>query len=680
MNVFKLKRARNVAVKVIMLLFVMVTTLSFIKVKAETVTYPFRTGDDAFKNAPTWYGDSTAASSDTYQFLQPNFNAVDLSDTTKNYAVAMQIKVATGNPGFTFGLMGNGDRYGTFIDGKTLYTVSNTGTVTPINVLYASINLGAGFEGMLVAPISEMAWVSWASANKSLSKVSGVFIETNALYNYNFSLVIGEIGIYEGDFQNGGTFTKVMDLTNGELKGNYYNARSTDNPLVFASDTKDPLEDKVIDYPFRTGEFAYKNAMLWNGVNQTTVNNWQTMKVNFEETDFSNASYVAVQYNAKAGAPGLTYGLEHGGARYSIAGVADGKTIYMVNEEGTVKIGAKVQYAASTISQSGMLLIPMSAMGWQFGQDADKDLTKISSFVMTTNSYYNWAYEVIVGEMGYYTGTLGEEDFTFHKLIDLTKGDKAGQFEVLSDNPSLSGRISINKIDQKVYGDTTIDLFGTNKQGSDYAIWNGGSFGEVTMGKDTYGDDAIVMKSTGANPNGDAYTAITLADGISYDWSGKKGVTLWARNDSDTELAFNLQLDCLVDVDGDGKKDRGRFNIRQGYQFWLYDLNKGTETIYMTRPEITLPVGFEGWVRIPFTAFKQADWSLVESTHKVIPANYFMSEGSVVGYLAVTIFSGDYTNKTFAINKIGTYTTTPRLSTAVIKDTSKTIRALMGLE
>lgn len=680
MNVFKLKRARNVMVKVLILLLVAVTTLSFIKVSAETVTYPFRTGDDAFKNAPTWYGDTEKAASDTYQFLQPNFTSVDLSDTTKNYAIAMQIKVATGDPGFTFGIMGNGERYGTYIDGKTLYKVSTTGEVTPINVLYSSINLGANFEGMLVAPISEMSWVGWANANKSLSKVSGLFIDTNAFHNFNFSLVIGEIGIYEGDFQNGGTFTKVMDLTNGELKTSYYNVRSAENPLVFASDTKDPNEDKVITYPFRTGEFAYKNAMLWNGINNTTVTNWQTLKVNFEETDFSNATYVAVQYNAKAGVPGITYGLEHASARYSIAGKDDGETIYMVNEEGTVKIGSKVKFAASTISSSGMLLIPMSTMDWQFGNAADKDLTKISSFLMTTNSFYNYAFEIIIGEVGYYTGTLGEEDFTFHKLIDLTKGDMAGQFQVLSDNPEYIGRISINKIDQKVYGDVSIDVFGTNKQGSDYVIWSGGSYGEVTMGKDTYGDDAIVMTSKGANPQGDAYTAITLADGISYNWYGKKGITLWARNDSDTEVSFNIQLDCLVDVDGDDKRDRGRFNICQGYQFWLYDVNKGTETIYMTRPEVTLPVGFEGWIRVPFDAFKQADWSLVNPAHKVIPSSYFMAEGSVVGYLAITIDSRAYTDKTFAINKLGTYTTTPRLATALIKDQAKTIKALMGLE
>lgn len=679
MNVFKQQKSRNLLAKVMMLLLVMVATLGFVKVSAETITYPFRTGDSAFKNAPTWYGDEGKASADAWQFLAGYFTEVDLSDTTKEYYVALQIK-QQGNPGFTFGIMSNNDRYGTYIDGNKLYTVTTAGEVTEISVLYGSINLGLNFEGMLVAPISSLAWVGWAPGPKTLANVNSFFIETNAVYNWGFNMTLGEVGVYEGDFRTTGSFRKVMDLTQVELKTSYYNARQSENPLVFPSDTKDPHENKVIAYPFRTGEMAFKNGVLWNGVNHTDVDNWQTVKINFDQTDMTNASYIAVQYNAKAGAPGLTYGLEHASARYSIAGLPDGQPIYMVNEEGLVKVGCKTQYAAATLGSTGMLLIPMSSMGWQFGADVDRDLSKIDTLVFTTNSLYNWNYEVLFGEVGYYTGSLGEEDFTFHKLIDLTKTDKIGQFTCLSDNPEYAGRISINKIDQKVYGDTYLEVFGTNKQGSDYPIWEGGSYGQVEMGKDSYGDDAIVMTSTGANPTGDAYTAITLADGIAYDWSGKKGVTLWARNDSDTEVSFNIQLDCLVDVDGDGKRDRGRFNIRQGYQFWLYDINTGRDTIYMTRPEVTLPVGFEGWVRIPFEAFHQADWSLVDPNHKVIPRNYFMTEGSVVGYLAVTIDSRAYTGKTFAINKLGTYTTTPRLSTAIIKDSTKSIKALMGLE
>ena len=641
--------------------------------------YPFGTGEEAFKNAATWTGDTSAASADTWQYLESNFPSVDLSAAGKDYYVAVEIKATKGNPGFTVGLLNGANRYGTYIDGNPLYTVKADGSISTISVLYSSINIGSAFEGMLVIPVSSLAWVGWAATDKTLAGITGVFIETNAKYNWDFQLTIGEIGVYEGDFRAGGVFTEVKDLSTEAKEGTYYNARPAQNPLTFPVVEEEPvivpIEGKTIAYPFRTGELAYKDAVLWNGVTQTSGDEWQTLTINFAETDMTNATYIAVQYGAKAGVPGMTYGLQHLDARYSIAGIADGQNIYMVDEAGLISLAAKTQYSASNISSNGMLLIPMSSMGWQFGTDANKDLAKIHQFLLTTNAKYNWNYEIIIGEMGYYTGTVGEEDFTFHKLIDLSNGNMISSF-----NCAGNGRIGVNKIDQKVYGDTVLEVFGTNKNGSDFAIWNGGSYGEVTMGTDTYGDEAMVMTSKGVNPTGDAYTAITLADGIAYDWSYAKGVTLWARNDSDTEVSFNIQLDCLVDVDGDGTRDRGRFNIRQGYQFWLYDVNTGKDTIYMTRPEIALPVGFEGWVRVPFEAFLQADWSLVDPAHKVIPREYFMSEGSVVGYLAITIDARDYTDKTFAVNKLGCYTTTPVLATAIIKDDSKSIRKLMGLE
>ena len=642
--------------------------------------YPFRAGENAFKNAPTWYGDATVATVDTYQYLESHFAELNLS-AAKEYYVAVEIKVAKGNPGFTIGLQNYGNRYATYIDGQPLYTVDAAGNIKTINVLYASINLGEGFEGMLVMPLSSLAWVSWAGENKSLSQINGIFIETNAKYNFDFALTIGEIGFYEGNFERGGKFTLVKDLSEDPQKGAYYNARPAQNPLEWPAEPKPSIIGVEVEYPFATGENAFSNAVIWNGVAKApNMGNWQTLNIAIDKADLSQATYIAVQYSAKAGAPGITYGLEHGGARYSLAGKADGEIIYFVEADGIVKKGAEVLYSASNIYYTGMLLIPMDAMAWQFGDEADRDLTEIERIILTTDSYYNYNYDIIVGEIGYYTGEAGTADFQFHKLLDTTNGHQRDHFTCTSVDPAYVGKVGVNKVDRTTYGDAELQVFGTNKSGSDYAIWDGGSYGKVEMGVDSYGDDAIVMTSTGANPTGDSYTAITLADGIAYDWSDGKGVTLWVRNDSEGEISFNIQLDCLVDVDGDGVKDRGRFNVRQGYQFWLYDINTGKDTIYMTRPEVTIPKGFEGWVRVPFGAFHQADWSLVDPGHKVIPRNYFMAEGSVVGYLAVTIHAPSYQGMTFAVNKLGYYKTTPILATAIMTDDSKSIKKLMGLE
>ena len=348
--------------------------------------YPF---ENELQNSPIWYGDTAQSTEVTWEYFESHMAPVNLSAAS---AVAVEIKAVSGNPGFTFGILNGGNRYGTYGGGQKFYLVAKDGQVTEISNLYDSINLGAGFEGMLVAPISSMSWVVWAGADKTLASIQSIFIETNAQYNWNFALQIGEIGYYDGDFQNGGKFHLIKDLSSDEQKGTYYSARPSENPLVFPSDLaapKDPYEGKVVEYPFRKGENAYKNAVLWNGIKHTpNGDNWQTLFVNFPETDLSSASFIAVQYVAKAGAPGMTYGLQHKGARYSIAGKEDGQKIYMADESGLVGIAATTLYAASNISRNGMLLIPMSAMGWQFGTDAEKDLTKIHQLLLTTNSLY----------------------------------------------------------------------------------------------------------------------------------------------------------------------------------------------------------------------------------------------------------------------------------------------------
>ena len=57
----------------------------------------------------------------------------------------------------------------------------------------------------------------------------------------------------------------------------------------------------------------------------------------------------------------------------------------------------------------------MDYVKYQFG-DAANTLAAAEQFILTTNSLYNWGYEVGVGEIGYYTGRPNENNFTFHKL------------------------------------------------------------------------------------------------------------------------------------------------------------------------------------------------------------------------------------------------------------------------
>ena len=637
--------------------------------------YPF--GD--FANAPTWKGKTEQV--DIWQFFQPIFGIHDL--TKANY-LAIQIKLAKGNFGMTVGAhTQEGGRYGTFID-KTAAAklVRPDGTIKDLDVLYSSITLTEGDEGMLLLPMENLAW---QSGSGDLTRVNSVFFTTNALYNFNFELTVGEVGYYVGTpGESGSTFTKLMDLSEGEKKSSYYVADST---MVFPSEMEAPVViPETHTYPFAKGENAFQNAVIWAGTATGDANdNWQTFKLNFDSVaDLSDATWLVVQYKALGGTPGITYGIQKGDARYSIVG-HDGTKTYMIAEDGKVSQASAYQFDASNVGGTGALLINLKEMGWQFGDEADRDLSKMESLILATNSKYNWNFEIAIGEVGYYTGTIGK-DAEYHVLVDTSAGNKLNNASATSDNADNRGTVRAVKVDRTQYGSVLLNWLATGKTGASFQIWDGGSFGTATMVQDSYGDDAVQLTATGANPNGDQYVATTIGDGLRWEWGGSKGVTLWARNDSTAEISFNLEIDiCNNEYTNNHKGHNARFNVKQGHRFILFDVNTGKQTIYMTRPCVTLPVGFEGWVFVPFTAFSQADWSV--SDQGAMAASLFLDDenrfnaSSWVSYVATTVHAPSYQGQSFSLNKIGSYTMTPSFVSDLIQesDTIKSVPTLMEL-
>lgn len=486
---------------------------AFAVTTTDTIEYPFAKGDNAFKYAPTWKGQTAVSDTDSYQFFQPKFAETDLSSATY---IAIQVKAVKGTFSFTVGAISSGNgRYGTYVDKTSAAKlVAPDGTITDLNILYASLTLTQGTEGMLLIPMANMSWVGWAAADaKTLDKMASVFFETNAKYNYNFELTVGEVGYYVGEpGQEGATYTTLLDLSKGEKKDSYYVAAST---IEFPSEVKDVnAVPETVEYPFAKGNKAFDNAVVWAGTaNSDSADNWQTLKVNFDkEADLSNATWLAVQYSAKTGAPGITYAVQNKDARYSIAG-HDRTKSYMVAEDGTVSVASQYQYDASNVSGTGALLINFNEMGWQFGSDANKSLTAVKQFILTTNSKYNWNFEIVIGEIGYYTGTLGE-DAVYHKLLDTSAGNKLAQITATSDLEANRCTVRANKVDRTQYGAVTLNWLATGKTASSFAVWDGGSYGKAEMVTDSYGDDAVRLTSTGANPTGDQYTATTIADGV----------------------------------------------------------------------------------------------------------------------------------------------------------------------
>ncbi len=667
------------AVLAVMLMMTMVAP-GFGLTAGDTMEYPFRQ-NSAFEYAPTWKGPTEGSANDSWYLAEAIFDG-GVKDLTNESYLAVEIQNVVGNPGMTFGVVTTGNnRWGTYVDGEEkAWFVKKDGTVQPLKIQYQSINLGAE-PGMLLLPISSLSPVSWGDGTP-LSSAKSFFLETNGRYNWNWEVRIGEVGVYTGEIGSG-TFRKLVDSATAEKKSSYV---CWAGEMVFPSDegVVDYLSGKTVDYPFATGKKAFNGAVRWTGPSAGDAGaNWQTVFVNFDApVDLSQATYIAVQYKATGGNPGLTYAVESGSGRYSIGAGMDGAPIYFMNEDGVISKNGNILWGASNVAMgaSGALLIPMSSMTWQWNPD-NNDLTTVKNFLLTTNSQFNWAYEVVIGEIGYYTGNP-TDDGQFHKILDMSEGSKEGNFFVTSDDAANRGTKSLYFEQRTVYGDAIINIFADGKTDNSLEVYINGAMGTQTMTKDSYGDDAYQLVATGPRPGAtDPYTAFTLIDGANFQWAGQKGMTFWARNDSDKEISFNLEFDMNHnDFTNNAGGHNARFNIRQGHRFWLYDVNTGEQQIYMTRPCITLPAGFEGWVRIPFTAYEQADWSV--SSQGSFNKSLFAAEGSWVQYICITVNSQDYANKAFSIGKIGTYSTTPYLVSAWFEgdETHKTIPELMELE
>lgn len=670
------KKTRKIATLVLTLLLAFTFVGSLVeKVHAvaggDTIAYPFKTGEEALKDAPTVTAPATNSASNVNLFFQVHFGkTVDL--TSASY-LAVQIKFRNGdNPGIQYGLIGSDNawhRVNWGVNNREFYLVNEAGTVTATNILNGHCSVSNA--DMVLIP---MDLIIPDNGTATKEAISSFYMITDQMYNYNFQFRIGEIGYYTGE-PSADTYTKIVD---GVTKSNFYSVPELTVEFPTVEEPKETLVGKTATYPFSSESSVLENAMVWSTAVKSDATNWQTLKVNFDNgpADLSDATYLAIQMKNVIGAPGLTYGLETGGLRYSIAQNDDlTENVYLLNKDGSISLACQVQFGAATVSGAdGCLLIPMEIIKYQFGDNDDAFLESVDHLVLTTNSFYNYGWEYMIGEVGYFTGEVGE-NLEFHKLVDLTEQYKPSLFTVSADDSATAGTIRRNKIDKMVWGDTTLVYTATGKASGSMIPWEGGANGSQTMTVDSYGDEALELVCTGAREGADAYCAFTIGDGLTIDWSNAKGVTLWAKNLGDKEISFNFEMD----VTSTETSIRARFNITQGNRFWLYDVNTGKQTIYMTRPCVTLPAGFEGWVRIPFEAFNQAQWSI--DSAGAFPREHFLTAGSNVPYICITIYSGDYTNHSFAINKIGGYTTTPSFVSALVpaSETRKDIAGLMGL-
>lgn len=658
-----------------------------------TYEYPFRTGADAFAYGASWT--NAAQGSDFWAAIFVNYDTATVDLSSAEY-VAVQVKNVSGDPGWTIGWESGAGRYSIGSgqeDGNPIYFMNESGAVTQLSVLNGAVNFGSE-AGALIIPVDSLGW-QWNPNSDDFTTVKNFLFTTNIMHNYDWTLQVGEIGYYDGEIGDPETnFTKITTAQSVSDYSKFFSdSANTTLTRVLASDeqgAEGALDtDLTYDYPFAaTGLNAYQNGADWVGPTAVdSLANWHTLTIKFDSAtvDLSDAAYIAVQMKNVMGDPGWTFGLNGGDTRYSnnwVVPDSEGVEFYFMTEDGALTLLSPDPHtwnATRIGSGVGTLLIPVDMLQKQYGTQDDHStfLAAAESFTFCTNSRYNINWRLQVAGIGYYDGDPSDEGTHFTQIATPSADSFASLYSKNDDDESNGSTLSMveevseGDVVPTTWGDVTVDLEFTGREASSFALYEHGALGTAEMVTDSYGYDAVQLTSTGANTGlADAYTAITLIDGVSYDWTGAAGVTLWARNDGTSEVSFNLEFDYRKQAGS----TRARCNVYQGNRYYLYDVNTGLTYIYMTKPTINLPVGFEGWIRIPFSAFRQAEWSMAEDgVVEVTP-----SVDGIITYLCVTIFSTNYTNMPFSINMLGTYDTTPSFVSSYVTS-ANSIPALMGL-
>lgn len=546
------------------------------------------------------------------------------------------------------------------------------------------IMLPASFDGTLFIPYSILedtaGWAGNNTTTMTYNDIYALYFACSALYDNYANFIIGDtysdngIGydgseVLEGDFSN--YFAK-------DYEGTYWTLTRTDGG-------KEPVE---VEYDYSKVTFKGdidKSAQLHflEEAKYDSASNFTSLDIKFDDSvkDFSNAHDLVFRVkNLSYDYPCLLTIVDSDGNTSSVNASTSTK-LKFVDSDG-VKNSSCGGNAASVIippALDGYMVMPMSTFV------GSADLTKIVKININVAVYYDWGFNVAFGDafkLNSETNSLEQiidvdaiSDASFKSKYSLAGVTKYGILErYVVDKPSKwIGDVKIidslnYENDEKLKANITYDV-GDNM---------------VSYNKQ---DDGVFVH-VGPYETGHAYGSymclgmfdkgVTTDRKVMYrDNNGAKeyakGVTMYLKNLSRREIGINLQFDETSTTSAGTSAERW---IVKGYPaiYYAYDVVKDENyTFFAKSDQIQIPVGFEGYVRIPFSSYLVPDWchgDAFKGTDDVLNLDNF------TGNFFLTSDNIRYEDLEFFIKNIGVYFN--ETDSGFLSE-SKTIKANMGL-
>ncbi|MBE7087244.1 MAG: hypothetical protein E7369_02975 [Clostridiales bacterium] len=345
-----------------------------------SVTYPFRTGTNAFAYGQTW---TTSYNNWTRVIYHDDDGAFTLSGSEGYLAVQMS---TVNEVGIWSSIWDTSEH---FNSGKA-YFVSEAGVASTLVYQEGRGHvIPAGSTGMLVLPQSEFGTVAWSSFPYLILNVQAGLTE-----NANISIKLGEAGYYESatdtTLEKTTTFVSADDASHIQ----HWEGTTALTPIPFVE------EDVIVAYPFKTGTNAFAYGKTWT----TEHNNWTLAGYK------PNGSTVSIPANSK-----IAFQISTENEVAFWAQIAAGAAPYysgnasFIDEQGEETALTYVEGRGHVIpaGSTGMFVINVAEF-----DSTGLDLTNATLFVLNLQAGLSENENVKLGELGYYTAA-DASDFAF---------------------------------------------------------------------------------------------------------------------------------------------------------------------------------------------------------------------------------------------------------------------------
>ena len=528
--------------------------------------------------------------------------------------------------------------------------------------------LPGNFNGFLKFTISELANdANWPASDLHLNAISAIYFEADGLSVDVGDIFTEKVHYFDGSELYAAAFTNWAETWTGAA-------------LTLLEGSK-PAPFVPYDYTNVEFEIGLERGVQVSAKQNPDSAVFSTASMNFASNlDLSAGEAVAISFKSNGTyAFGLEFYDKDGNVLMMPAkGNALTKQIYFLVDgvQNTINHTTGDENTIHGQSGEGTLIVEKAFLAQKAGEGFD--WASVASIKVRVHTFYDHGIIDVFGDIG----TVDQTAATYTKVFDVSELTNWSSYFVADDEFMVVKQYTVPKASNWI-GD--VKIIDSLTYIDDEEMYKAINLDDGDNPCSIERKESGIKVHAGPYETGHAYGSYmclglfdkgaTTDRAQAYKMVGEekvyaKGLTFFAKNLSAKEIGVTLQFDEKIP----GKSHTERWCI-VGYPaiYYAYDVNTGAEyMMYSKSDQVQIPVGFEGYIRVPFESYSVPDWNKgQEGVDEILDLDNFS------GDFFFTSDNKRYEDLEWELKDIGMYFNETRKGNMF--DNSHTIKANMGL-